>query len=77
MGVERISAVSHAAVGIKHNLSGVTPAYQVERMLSRYTAGTKTYLTLQRIRNLMIERGAIFPAVDPVELRERRKANNG
>lgn len=55
--------------------SGVTPAYQVERMLTRYTPGSKTYLTLQRIKNLMIERGAIFPATDPVELRERRKVN--
>lgn len=55
--------------------SGVTPAYQVERMLTRYTPGSKTYLTLQRIKNLMIERGVTFPATDPVELRERRKAN--
>ena len=53
--------------------SGVTPAYQVERMLGRYTVGSKTYLKLQRIKNLMIERGAIFPATDPVELRRRRK----
>jgi ankyrin repeat protein len=57
--------------------SGVTPAYQVERMLSRYTVGSKTYLTLQRIKNLMIERGANFPATDPKELRERRKVNGG
>lgn len=54
--------------------SGVTPAYQVQRMLTRYTAGSETYLTLQRIKNLMIERGAVFPATDPKELRERRKA---
>lgn len=53
--------------------SGVTPAYQVERMLGRYAVGSKTYLKLQRVKNLMIERGAIFPATDPVELRERRK----
>jgi ankyrin repeat protein len=55
--------------------SGVTPAYQVQRMLTRYTPGSETYLTLQRIKNLMIERGAVFPATDPKELRERRKAN--
>jgi hypothetical protein len=56
--------------------SGVTPAYQVQRMLTRYTPGSETYLTLQRIRNLMIERGAVFPATDPKELRERRKKNS-
>lgn len=55
--------------------SGVTPAYQVQRMLTRYTPGSGTYVTLQRIKNLMIERGAVFPATDPKELRERRKAN--
>ena len=54
--------------------SGVTPAYQVQRMLTRYTPGSETYITLQRIKKLMIERGAVFPAVDPKELRERRKA---
>lgn len=57
--------------------SGVTPAYQVQRMLTRYTPGSETYLILQRIKNLMIERGAVFPATDPKELRERRKANAG
>lgn len=55
--------------------SGVTPAYQVQRMLTRYIPGSDTFLTLQRIKNLMIERGAVFPATDPKELRERRKAN--
>lgn len=57
--------------------SGVTPAYQVQRMLTRYTPGSETYLTLQRIKRLMIERGAVFPAVDPKELREQRKAKGG
>jgi ankyrin repeat protein len=57
--------------------SGVTPAYQVQRMLTRYTPGSETYRNLQRIKNLMIERGAVFPATDPKELRERRKANGG
>jgi ankyrin repeat protein len=57
--------------------SGVTPAYQVQRMLTRYTPGSETYLILQRIKNLMIERGAVFPATDPKELRDRRKANAG
>ncbi len=55
--------------------SGVTPAYQVQYMLTRYTSGSKTYVTLQRIKKLMIERGAVFPATDPKVLRERRKAN--
>ena len=55
--------------------SGVTPAYQVQRMLTRHIPGSDTFLTLQRIKNLMIERGAVFPATDPKELRERRKAN--
>lgn len=57
--------------------SGVTPAYQAQYMLSRYTLGSATFLTLQRIKNLMIERGAIFPAPDPKEVRERRKAKGG
>ena len=56
--------------------SGVTPAFQVQRMLSRYTPDSKTYLTLQRLKNLMIERGAVFPATDPKELRERREASS-
>lgn len=55
--------------------SGVTPAYQVQRMLTLYLPGSTSYLTLQRIKNLMIGRGAVFPATDPKELRERRKAN--
>jgi ankyrin repeat protein len=57
--------------------SGVTPAYLVQYMLPRYTPGSQTYLTLLRIKNLMIQRGAIFPATDPKELRERRKASGG
>jgi ankyrin repeat protein len=56
--------------------SGVTPAYQVQYMLTRYTPGSSTYLTLQRIKKLMLERGAVFPATDPKELRERRKKNS-
>ena len=57
--------------------NGVTPAYQVQRMLTRFTVGSKTYLALERIKNLMIERGAVFPAIDPKQLRERRKENGG
>lgn len=56
--------------------SGVTPAYQIQRMLTRFTAGSETYLSLQRIKNLLIERGAVFPAADPKQLRERRKKQN-
>lgn len=55
--------------------SGVTPAYQVQRMLTRYAPGSETSLTLQRIKTLMLERGAVFPATDPKVLRDRRKAN--
>lgn len=57
--------------------SGVTPAYQAQYMLSRYTPGSATFLALQRIKNLMVERGEIFPALDPKEVRERRKAKGG
>ena len=46
-------------------------------MLTRYLPGSASYLTLQRIKDLMIERGAVFPATDSKVLRERRAADNG
>jgi ankyrin repeat protein len=44
---------------------GMTPAYQLQRMLSRYETGTKTYVQLQRMQKLMVARGITFPARDP------------
>ncbi len=55
--------------------NGVTPAYQVQRMLPRYIPGSPTYLQLERIKKLMEERGVSFPTPDPEEVRARREAN--
>ncbi len=55
--------------------NGVTPAYQVQRMLPRYIPGSPTYLQLERIKKLMEERGVTFPTPKPEEIRARREAN--
>jgi hypothetical protein len=34
------------------------------------------YAQLQRIKDLMIAKGAVFPALTPAEVKARRKAGN-
>lgn len=52
--------------------SGVTPAYQVQRMMNQFEPGTQTYLQLQRIQKVMMARGIHFPVPGPEEVREAR-----
>ena len=56
-------------------LNGVTPAYQVQRMLPGYIPGSPTYIQLEHIKKLMEERGVTFPTPEPEEVRARREAN--
>ncbi len=53
--------------------SGVTPAYAVERHLSKYIPGSPTYNKVLHLKEMMAERGAVFPALSPAEIRARRE----
>lgn len=52
---------------------GVTPAYTVEYHLKKYKAGSPTYNKVLHLKKLMEERGAVFPALSPAEVRAKRE----
>jgi uncharacterized protein len=51
---------------------GVTPAYSVEFHLHKFKPGSPTYSKVLRLKKLMEERGAVFPASTPEEIKARR-----
>lgn len=52
---------------------GITPAYSVQFHLNKYKVGTPTYNKVLRLKELMQERGAKFPALTPAEVRAKRE----
>jgi uncharacterized protein len=51
---------------------GVTPAYSVEFHLKKFKPGSPTYNKVLHLKKLMEERGAVFPAPSPEEVRAQR-----
>ncbi|WP_226377898.1 ankyrin repeat domain-containing protein [Citrifermentans bremense] len=51
---------------------GMTPAYSVEFHLKKYKVGSPTYNKVLRLKELMQERGAVFPPPTPAEVRAKR-----
>lgn len=51
---------------------GVTPAYTVQFHLNKFEPGSPTYNKVLRLKELMEERGAVFPAATPAEVQARR-----
>lgn len=54
--------------------SGMTPAYSVQYDLQRFKPGSPTYSKVLHLKKLMEERGAVFPAATPEQVRARRAA---
>lgn len=50
---------------------GVTPAYSVEYHLKKYREGSPTYKKVLHLKEMMKERGAVFPALSPAEVRAK------
>lgn len=53
-------------------VSGVTPACTVEFHLQKFRPGTPTHNKVLHLKQMMEERGAIFPAQSPAEIRAMR-----
>lgn len=53
--------------------AGVTPAYSVEFHLNKFKPGSPTYKKVLHLKEMMQERGAVFPALTPEEVRARRE----
>lgn len=53
--------------------SGMTPAYGVQFHLNKYKPGSPTYNKVLHLKKMMEERGAVFPAPTPAEVRARRQ----
>jgi uncharacterized protein len=51
---------------------GVTPAYSVEFHLRKWKPGSPKYNKVLHLKKLMEERGAVFPAAPPDQVRARR-----
>lgn len=52
--------------------AGVTPAYLVEFHLKKFKPGTPIYNKVLHLKEMMAERGAVFPAPTPAEVRAKR-----
>lgn len=52
---------------------GVTPAYTVQFHLNKYKQGSPTYNKVLHLKKMMEERGAVFPALSPAEVRAKRE----
>lgn len=57
-----------------HVMAGgdMSPAYLVQFHLQKFKPGTPTYNKVLHLKKLMEERGAVFPAPSPAEVRARR-----
>uniref|UniRef100_C6E3L0 Ankyrin n=1 Tax=Geobacter sp. (strain M21) TaxID=443144 RepID=C6E3L0_GEOSM len=53
--------------------NGVTPAYSVQFHLNKYKVGSPTYNKVLHLKELMQERGAVFPPLTPAEVRAKRE----
>jgi hypothetical protein len=51
---------------------GMTPAYSIEYDLQKFKPGSPTYNKVLHIKKMMEERGAVFPALSPAEVRAKR-----
>lgn len=61
-----------ASVNIE-TTNGVTPAYSIQDKLARIQPGSESHQKLLRIKKLMEEKGAVFPALSPEEVRAKRE----
>lgn len=52
---------------------GVTPAYSVEFHLKKYEVGSSAHYKVLRLKELMQERGAVFPPLSPAQVRANRE----
>ena len=52
--------------------SGMTPAYSVQFHLAKYVAGSPSHSKVLRLKNLMEQKGAVFPAMSPKDVRSLR-----
>ncbi|HBA86855.1 MAG TPA: hypothetical protein DCZ75_02380 [Geobacter sp.] len=50
----------------------VTPAYAVEFYLKKFKPGSPTHNKVLHLKEMMKERGAVFPALSPAEIRAKR-----
>lgn len=50
----------------------MTPAYSVQYDLKKFRPGTPTHNKVLHLKQMMEERGAIFPAQSPEEIRAMR-----
>ena len=53
--------------------SGMTPAYSAEFHLNKFIPGSPTYNKVLRLKKMMEDHGAVFPATSPAELRSKRE----
>jgi uncharacterized protein len=51
---------------------GMTPAYSIQYDLQKFRPGTPTHNKVLHLKKLMEERGAIFPAPSPAEVKAKR-----
>jgi len=51
---------------------GMTPAYSVQFHLQKFKPGSPTYNKVLHLKKMMEERGAVFPAPSPAEIRAKR-----
>ena len=61
-----------AAVVREPTISGMTPANDVQFHLNKFKPGSPTYNKVLHLKQLMEERGAVFPAPSPQEIRAQR-----
>lgn len=62
--------------GASINVEGggnVTPAYTVQFHLNKFIPNSPTYNKVLRLKKMMEDRGAVFPAASPAELRTKRE----
>lgn len=52
--------------------SGITPANSVQFHLNKFVAGSPTHSKVLRLKSLMEQKGAVFPAMSPKEVRALR-----
>lgn len=57
-------------------LSGATPANTVMFHLNKYIPGSPTYNKVLHLKEMMAERGAVFPPLSPAEVRARKEREN-
>ena len=53
---------------------GMTPAYSVQFPLQKFKPGSPTYNKVLNLKKMMEERGAVFPALSPAEIRAKRSS---